>query len=88
MCSGGMELSTAWSLPVAAVVKVNDEPVLYLAEGSEGMRVTAQLLRGDNQFTQFQAYRRGGSRWIEITGNEHFAMPACVLSDGKSVPQQ
>lgn len=81
----GMELPSAWSLPAAAVGKVNDEPVLYLAEGGKAVRVTAQLLRGDNQFTQVQAYRRGSSSF-EITGNEQFAMPANALSDGQVLP--
>lgn len=81
----GMDLPAAWSLPAAAVGKVNDEPVLYLAEGGKAVRVTAQLLRGDNQFTQVQAYRRGGSSWVEITGSEQFAMPANTLSDGQAL---
>ncbi|MFO0812035.1 MAG: efflux RND transporter periplasmic adaptor subunit [Gemmatales bacterium] len=84
----GAELPTEWSLPSAAIGKVNEEPVAYLAENDKAVRVTVQLLRGDGQFTQVRSYKRGSSGPVTISGNEQFLMPASALSDGQSVPQK
>lgn len=82
-----VELPAEWSVPVAAVGKVNDEPVIYLVENGKAIRVTAQLARGDGQVTQVRRYRRAGANdWTEISGTEFIASPASGVSDGLSVP--
>ena len=81
------ELPAAWTLPAAAIGKVNDEPVIYLVEGGKAMRVRVELLRGDSQFTQVRRYKKpGATDWSDVTGTESLAMPASALSDGQSVP--
>jgi HlyD family secretion protein len=81
------ELPAAWSIPAAAVGKVNDEPVMYLVEGGKAVRVPVQLLRGDSQFTQIRRYKKhGASDWTNVTGTELIATPASALADGLHVP--
>lgn len=81
------ELPAAWSVPVVAVGKINEEAVIYLVENGKAVRVAVQLARGDAQFTQLRSYKRPGtSEWIEITGNESIASPASALSDGQAIP--
>jgi multidrug efflux pump subunit AcrA (membrane-fusion protein) len=81
------ELPAAWAVPAAAVGKVNDEPVIYLVEGGKAVRATAQLLRGDSQFTQIRRYKKqGASDWTKMTGTELIATPAVALTDGQPVP--
>jgi HlyD family secretion protein len=80
------ELPAAWSIPVAAVGKVNDEPVIYLVEGGKAARVIVDLHRGDSQFTQIRRYKKpGASDWTEVTGSESVATPASALTDGQAV---
>jgi multidrug efflux pump subunit AcrA (membrane-fusion protein) len=81
------ELPAAWSVPAAAVGKVNDEPMMYLAEGGKAVRVRVELLRGDSQFTQIRRYKKpGASDWTEVTGSEAVATPAAALTDGQALP--
>jgi RND family efflux transporter MFP subunit len=81
------ELPAAWSVPAAAVGKVNEQPVIYLVEGGKAVRVQVQLLRGDAKFTQVLRFKRPGANdWTDITGNESIATPAAGLSDGQPVP--
>jgi multidrug efflux pump subunit AcrA (membrane-fusion protein) len=81
------ELPPAWAVPAAAVGKVGDESVVYLAEGGKAVRVTVQLLKGDGQFTQLGRYRMpGATGWTEVTGAEAVATPASAISDGQPVP--
>jgi multidrug efflux pump subunit AcrA (membrane-fusion protein) len=81
------ELPAAWAVPAAAVGKLNDEPVIFLVEGGKAVRVQAQLLRGDSQFTQVRRYKKhGASNWTDLTGTELIATPAAALSDGQPVP--
>lgn len=81
------ELPAAWAVPAAAVGKVNDEPVMYLAEDGKAVRVQAELLRGDAQFTQIRRYKKAGATdWTEVTGAEAIATPAAALSDGQKLP--
>jgi multidrug efflux pump subunit AcrA (membrane-fusion protein) len=82
-----MELPAAWSVPAAAVGKVNDEPVIYLVEGGKAVRVPVQLGRGDGQFTQVLRYKKpGATDWTDVTGSESIATPAAALTDGRPVP--
>ncbi len=83
----GAALPSDWSLPAAAIAKINEEPVAYLAENGKAVRVSVQLLRGDGQITQIRSYKRGSSNWVAITGSESFVAPAVALSDGQAVPQ-
>lgn len=81
------ELPADWSLPAAAVGKVNDEAVVYLVEDGKAVRVAVQLGRGDAQATQVARYKRpGAAAWTDFTGNEVVATPAASLSDGQAVP--
>jgi len=81
------ELPAAWSVPAAAVGKVNEEPVMYLVEGGKAVRVSVELLRGDSQFTQIKRYKRpGAADWTDVTGSESIATPASALTDGQAVP--
>jgi HlyD family secretion protein len=81
------ELPAAWSVPAAAVGKVNEEPVMYLVEGGKAVRVTVELLRGDTQFTQVRRYKKpGASDWTDVTGAESVATPAAALTDGQPIP--
>jgi hypothetical protein len=74
-------------VPAAAVGKVGDEPVVYLAENGKAVRVAVQLLRGDGQFTQLRRYRKpGAADWTDVTGTEQIATPAAALSDGQALP--
>jgi multidrug efflux pump subunit AcrA (membrane-fusion protein) len=82
-----IKLPVEWAVPAAAVAKVNEQPVIYLVEGGKAVRVQAQLVRGDAQFTQVKRYRRSGSAdWTDVTGAESIATPAAGLSDGQPVP--
>lgn len=81
------DLPSAWAVPAAAVGKANDEPCVYLVENGKAVRVQAQLLKGDGQFTQVRRYKRSGaSDWTDVTGGEQVASPAAALTDGQSVP--
>jgi multidrug resistance efflux pump len=82
-----VELPAEWAVPVAAVGKINDEPVLYLIEGGKAVRVVAQPHRGDAQFTQVRRYKRpGAADWTDLTGTESFASPASSVTNGQAVP--
>jgi multidrug resistance efflux pump len=82
-----VELPAEWSVPAAAIGKINDEPVMYLAEGGKAVRVVVQLHRGDAQFTQILRYRPpGSSEWAAVSGGEQIATPASALSDGQALP--
>lgn len=81
------ELPAEWSVPTAAIGKVNDKSVMYLAEGGKAVRVVVQLHRGDAQFTQILRYRRpNATEWTAVTGEERIASPAATLSDGQALP--
>jgi multidrug efflux pump subunit AcrA (membrane-fusion protein) len=81
------ELPAAWAVPVAAVGKVEGEPVVYLVENGKAVRVAVQLLRGDAQFTQVQKYKKpGASDWTNFSGAESIAAPAAAVNDGQPVP--
>jgi multidrug efflux pump subunit AcrA (membrane-fusion protein) len=76
----------AWAVPAAAVGKVGDEPVVYLAEGGKAARTPVQLLRGDGQFTQVVRYKKpGAAEWTDFTGAEEVATPAAALTDGQPI---
>jgi HlyD family secretion protein len=80
------ELPEDWTVPAAAVGKVNDESVLYLVENGKAIRVAVQLARGDAQVTQIRRYKRSGSsEWTEPTGMESFASPASAVTDGQTI---
>jgi multidrug resistance efflux pump len=80
-------LPVEWSVPTAAVGKVNDESVAYLVEGGKAVRVAVQLARGDSQFTQVRSYKRpGSSEWTDFTGAESIATPSAAVTAGQSVP--
>ena len=82
-----VEMPAEWSVPAAAIGKINDEPVMYLAEGGKAVRVTVQLHRGDAQLTQILRYRRpNATDWTAITGDERIASPANAISDGQTLP--
>lgn len=82
-----VELPAEWSVPAAAIGKINDELVMYLAEGGKAVRVVAQLHRGDAQFTQVLRYRRpNATEWTVVTGEERIASPANAVSDGQALP--
>ncbi|HVL15077.1 MAG TPA: efflux RND transporter periplasmic adaptor subunit, partial [Gemmata sp.] len=81
------ELPAAWAVPAAAVGKLGDDAILYLVENGKAVRVVAQLLKGDGQFTQISRYRKpGASDWTDMTGTESFATPAAAVTDGQTVP--
>jgi HlyD family secretion protein len=81
------ELPAGWSIPVAAIGKVNEESVVYFVENGKALRVAVQLARGDAQFTQVRTFKRPGTtEWVEFTGNETIASPAAALSDGQAIP--
>jgi HlyD family secretion protein len=81
------ELPAEWAVPAAAIGKLNDEPVMYLAEGGKAVRVAVQLHRGDAQHTQVRRYKRpGASDWTPVTGGEAVASPAAALTDGQPLP--
>jgi multidrug resistance efflux pump len=83
-----VELPAEWTLPAAAIVKVADEPIAYLAVQGKAVRVAAQLGRGDGAQTQLRAYRKAGQvEWTPVSGNEVFAIPAAQLTDGQSLGQ-
>lgn len=78
------ELPAAWAVPAAAVGKVGDEPVMYLAENGKAVRVVVQPLRGDAKFTQIRGYKKpGATDWTAITGNEPIITPAAAVTDGQ-----
>lgn len=82
-----VELPSEWSVPTAAIGKINDEPVMYLVEGGKAVRVVVQPHRGDAQFTQVLRYRRpNATDWTPISGEERVATPATAISDGQPVP--
>lgn len=81
------ELPAAWAVPAAAVGKVGDDPVVYLAENGKAVRVAVQLLRGDGTFTQVRRYKKpGAADWTDVCGAEAVATPAAALSDGQTLP--
>lgn len=81
------ELPAEWAVPVAAVGKINDEPVVYIAEGGKAVRVAVQLHRGDARFTQVLRYRRpNATEWTGVTGEETVVTPASAVSDGQTLP--
>jgi multidrug resistance efflux pump len=80
------ELPAAWTVPAAGVGKVGDEAVIYLIEGGKAVRVSAQIGRGDGQFTQVRRYKKpGAADWTDVSGTDSIATPAAALSDGQSV---
>ena len=80
------ELPEGFSIPAAALGKINDEPVMYLVEGGKAVRVLVQPYRGDAKFTQIRKYKKpSASDWTEITGEEKIASPAASISDGQEV---
>jgi multidrug efflux pump subunit AcrA (membrane-fusion protein) len=81
------ELPAAWAVPTAAVGKVNDESVVYLAQGGKAVRVAVQLHRGDAQHTQIRRYKLpGAGDWTDVSGTESVATPAAGLADGQPLP--
>ena len=82
-----VELPAEWAVPAAAIGTINDEPVMYLAEGGKAVRVVVQLHRGDARFTQIVRYRRSNAtEWVTVTGDERIASPASSVSDGQALP--
>lgn len=82
-----VEMPPEWSVPTAAIGKINDEPVMYLADGGKAVRVVVQLHRGDAQYTQILRYRRpNAAEWTAVTGEERVASPAGAVSDGQVLP--
>ncbi len=82
-----LEMPSEWSVPAAAIGKINDEPVMYLAEGGKAVRMVVQLHRGDAQFTQILRYRRpNATEWIAITGEERIVTPFAAVTDGQALP--
>jgi len=80
------ELPAAWSVPAAAIGKLNDEPVIYLVEGGKAVRAGVQLLRGDGQFTQLRRYKKpGATDWTDVTGSESLVTPAAAVTDGQPI---
>ncbi len=80
------ELPATWTVPAAAVGKMGDESVIYLVEGEKAVRVSAQLGRGDGQFTQIRRYKKpGATDWVDVTGTESIATPAAALTDGQVI---
>ncbi|HEY2783333.1 MAG TPA: efflux RND transporter periplasmic adaptor subunit [Fimbriiglobus sp.] len=78
------KLEPEWAVPAAAIGKVGDETVIYLVEGNKAVRVTAQLGRGDGQFTQIRRYQKPGTKdWSDVNGSERIAWPASALVDGQ-----
>jgi HlyD family secretion protein len=83
------ELPPQWAVPVAAVGKVNDEPIVYLVENGKAVRVAVQLLQGDARFTQIRQYKRpGAADWSPFTGEERLATPAAAVTDGQTLPAE
>jgi HlyD family secretion protein len=81
------ELPADWSVPVAAVGKVNDERVIYMVEGGKAVRVAVKLGAGDRQNLQLRQVKKPGSTdWTDITGSETIVMPASAISDGQAIP--
>lgn len=81
------ELPAEWAVPAAAIGRVNDEPVMYLAQDGKAVRVAVQLHRGDAQYTQILRYRRpNATEWAAVTGEERVASPAIAASDGQPLP--
>ncbi len=81
-----IDLPAEWSVPVAAIGKINDEPIMYLVENGKAVRVVVQPYRGDATFTQLLKYRRpNATDWTPISGEEKFASPASALTDGLAV---
>lgn len=82
-----VELPAEWSVPAAAIGKINDEPVMYLAEDGKAVRVVVRLHRGDAQFTQVNQYRRpNATGWVAVTGDERILTPANTVTDGQILP--
>lgn len=82
-----VEFPAEWAVPVAAVGRINDAPVVYLAEDGKAVRVTVQLHRGDAQYSQILRYQRSGARdWTDVSGEERVVSPAAALTDGQSLP--
>ncbi|MFO0938356.1 MAG: efflux RND transporter periplasmic adaptor subunit [Gemmataceae bacterium] len=82
-----IDMPSEWSLPAASIGKINDEAVMYLAEGGKAVRVVVQLHRGDAKYTQILRYRRPtATEWIAITGEERVVTPFTAVSDGQELP--
>jgi multidrug resistance efflux pump len=82
-----VELPAGWAAPAAAVGKVGEESVVYLAEGGKAVRVSVQLGRGDGQYTQVRRYKRpGATDWTDVTGSESVVTNAAVVTDGQPIP--
>ncbi|GIW84374.1 MAG: hypothetical protein KatS3mg107_0034 [Gemmataceae bacterium] len=82
-----VELPPHWSVPSAAIARIQDEPVMYLAENGKAVRVAVQLHRGDGRYIQILRYRRSSAtEWSPITGQERIAIPATALTDGQALP--
>jgi multidrug resistance efflux pump len=82
-----VELPPHWSVPSAAIARIHDEPVMYLAENGKAARVAVQLHRGDGRYVQILRYRRSSAtEWSPITGQERIAIPATALTDGQALP--
>ena len=82
-----VEMPVGWVVPAAAVGKATDEPVVFLAENGNAVRVAVQPLRGDGQFTQVARYKRpGAGEWTEFTGEEKVVSTAAGLTDGQTLP--
>jgi multidrug efflux pump subunit AcrA (membrane-fusion protein) len=81
-----VELPAEWSVPAAAIGKINDEPVAYLVEDGKAVRVAVQLARGDAQVTQVRRYKKAAAAdWTPFAGTETLATPAAALTDGQAV---
>jgi RND family efflux transporter MFP subunit len=82
-----VELPPHWSVPSAAIARIQEEPVMYLAENGKALRVSVQLHRGDGRYVQILRYRRSSAtEWSPITGQERIAIPATALTDGQALP--
>ncbi len=82
-----VRLPEAWAVPVAAVGKINDQPVMYLIENGKAVRVPVLMEKGDASVTQVIQYQRPGSaEWTAVTGEEKIGLPAAALTDGQTVP--
>ncbi len=51
------ELPANWTVPNSAMVKLNDEPCLFLLEDGVARKHVVQLAVGDHERTQIKGYR-------------------------------
>lgn len=80
------ELPADWAIPSAAVVKLNDEPVIYLVKDGKAVRAAVQLGFGDTTVSQIRKYRTSGSNdWTAVNGDERCVVPAAAVSDGQAI---